>query len=47
MLLASGSVYDGVYKEDKRDGRGTFTLASGDVYELVYKNGEQISAKRL
>lgn len=35
----TGSVYEGEWKDDKKEGRGTSSVADGNVYVGEYKNG--------
>ena len=42
MTYADGSVYEGSYKNNKRDGFGKFTdPADGTVYEGQWENGKR------
>ena len=38
MTYADGRVYDGEWKDDKRNGHGIYTFANGDVYDGEWKN---------
>ena len=36
---SSGGVYDGEYKNDKKDGSGKYVWSNGDWYEGEWKQG--------
>ena len=40
MVYANGSVYEGDYRDDKKEGRGTFKHSSGDTYDGEWKDGK-------
>ena len=33
MTFPNGDVYDGEWKDDKKQGQGKYTWASGDIYD--------------
>ena len=39
--MVNGDVYDGEYKDDKRNGRGKHTYANGDVYDGEWKDDKK------
>ena len=40
MFFSDGSVYDGDFKKDNRDGYGIFVEKNGNVYEGNWKDGK-------
>ena len=36
----SGAVYEGEWKDNKRNGHGTYKWSNGDVYEGEWKNNQ-------
>ena len=45
MTFASGSVYDGEWKDGNKHGKGTVTFADGDVYDGIWKMNKIVSGK--
>jgi hypothetical protein len=41
MTFANGDVYEGDWKDNKRDGKGKMTFANGDVYEGDWKDNKR------
>ena len=41
MIFPDGTTYVGEYKDDKRNGQGTYTSASGAKYVGEFKDGKQ------
>lgn len=40
-MCKDGSMYEGDYFENKKEGRGKFTFVSGNVYDGEWKEGKQ------
>ena len=40
QTLACGDMYEGDWKDDKKNGKGAYTWAYGDMYEGDYKGGD-------
>ena len=38
MTYREGDVYDGAWKDDKKEGTGTLTYKDGDSYEGTFKD---------
>ena len=42
MLFANGNKYEGEYKDNKKNGKGTYIYANGDKYKGEWKNGKKM-----
>ncbi len=47
MTYSNGDVYEGEWKEGKRNGTGKMTYRNGDVYEGEWKNGEKMIENKI
>ena len=39
MEYSDGTIYDGFWKQNQREGQGKITHTNGDVYEGMWVNG--------
>ena len=40
---ANGDKYDGAWKNDKKEGQGTYTWTDGVTKTYIYKNGKEVT----